>query len=294
MTTIRPHPNAATTPTPMTRTSRAAVIVIEPANGWSALRLGELWRNRELLVFFAWRDVKVRYAQAGLGAAWAVLQPLIMMAIFSLFLGSFIKVPSDGLPYPLFALGGLVPWTFFSNALSGASESMVGSANLVQKVWFPRLLLPLGAIVSWLPDVMIASVLLMVVMLMYGLVPHATALLLPLFVVFAMLAAASVGVWLSALNVRYRDVRQAVPFVIQLWLFATPVAYPASVVPAQYRELLGINPMAGVVEGFRWALFGRKHPPWGLMGISAAAILLTLVSGLYYFRRVEHGFADVI
>lgn len=269
-------------------------VVIEPPDGWSALRLGEVWRARELLYFLAWRDLKVRYTQAALGVAWAVLQPLLMMAVFTVFLGRLAKIPSDGLPYPLFALAGLLLWTFFANALGSATMSLVSSANLVSKVWFPRLVLPIATMLAWLPDVAVASVLLFALMLVYGIAPPLTALLLPVFALAALVTAASVGVWLSALNVSYRDIRYAMPFIIQLWLFATPVAYPASLVPERYRFLLGLNPMSGVVEGFRWALLGQRSPPWGLMGVSGAVVVAVLVSGLYYFRRVEHGFADVI
>jgi lipopolysaccharide transport system permease protein len=270
-------------------------VVMEPPTGWSALRLGEVWRARDLLLFFAWRDIKVRYAQASLGVAWAVLQPLLMMAVFAIFFGKLAKIQSGSdVPYPVFALAGLVPWTFFANSLGAAAESLVTSANLVSRVWFPRLVLPAGAMVAWVPDVFLASGLLLALMAIYGIAPPLTALLLPVFVAFAFLAAASVGVWFAALNVRYRDVRYAVPFIVQLWLFATPVIYPASLVPEKYRFLAGLNPMAGVVEGYRWALLGKESPPWGLMGISMLALVVILVSGLYYFRRVEHGFADVI
>lgn len=277
-----------------TRPSNPPTIVIEPPRSWSALNISELWRSRELLYFLAWRDVKVRYAQAALGVVWAVLQPLLMMAVFTIFLGRLAKVPSDGVPYPVFAFTGLLTWTFFANALGSATQSLVGSANLVSKVWFPRLVLPVGSMLAWLPDVAIASVLLFGLMILYGMAVPVTALLLPIFVVFALVAAASVGIWFSALNVAYRDIRYAMPFVIQLWLFATPVAYPASLIPEKFRFLMGLNPMAGVVEGFRWALLGQRQPPWELMSVSVVVVLFVLVSGLYYFRRVEHGFADVI
>ncbi len=273
----------------------AGTVVMEPPHGWSALRLGEVWRARDLLLFFAWRDIKVRYAQASLGVAWAVLQPLLMMAVFTIFFGNLAKIPTvEGVPYAVFAFAGLVPWTFFANAMGAAADSLVNSANLVSRVWFPRLVLPAGAMVSFLPDVLIASALLLGLMAIYGMAPPLTALLLPLFIAFAFLAAASIGVWLAAVNVRYRDVRYAVPFIIQVWLFATPVIYPATIIPERFRFIAGLNPMAGVVEGFRWALLGAGPPPWGLMGISFLALSVILVSGLFYFRRVEHGFADVI
>ena len=276
------------------RPDSRSLVVIEPPRGWARLGLGELWYHRDLLFFLAWRDIKVRYTQAFMGVAWAVVQPLMMMVIFSVFLGRLADVPSDGLPYPVFALSGLVPWTYFANALTSSTESLVASSNLVSKVYFPRLLVPLAALLSWLPDLAIASVLLVGLMLIYGIVPAATVVLLPVFALFAVLAAASVGTWLSALNVSYRDVRYAVPFLVQLWLFATPVVYPASLVPEQWRPLFGLNPMAGVVEGFRWALFRDSSPMWALMGVSLAVTLVLLVGGLFWFRRVEHRFADVI
>jgi lipopolysaccharide transport system permease protein len=217
-----------------------------------------------------------------------------MMAVFSIFLGRLAKVPSNGAPYPVFVFSGLVPWTYFANAVATSTESLVSSANLVSKVYFPRLVMPLAALLSWLPDLIVASVILVGIMLIYGLVPAWTAILLPVFAAGALLAAASVGVWLSALNVAYRDVRYAVPFMIQLGLFASPVVYPATLVPSRFRALYGLNPMAGVVEGFRWALLGRGGPPWALMGVSAATAGVLLVGGIFYFRRVEHGFADVI
>ncbi len=271
-----------------------SVVVVTPPRGWAALNLRDLWAHRDLVYFLAWRDVKVRYAQASIGVAWAVLQPLLMMVVFTVFLGRLAKVPSDGIPYPVFAFSGLLPWTYFSNATGTATESLVSSSNLVSKVYFPRLAIPLAALLSWLPDLLVATGMLIMMMLAYGLMPAWTTVLLPVFALYALLAASSVSVWLSALNVAYRDVRYAVPFLIQLWLFATPVVYPASLVPGRFRALFGLNPMAGVVEGFRWGLLGRGHPPWALMGVSAAVALVLLVGGLYHFRRVEHGFADVI
>lgn len=284
-----------TVSTPSVSPSRTQpLVVVAPSTGWSALRLGDLWAHRDLLYFLAWRDVKVRYTQAAMGVAWAVVQPLLMMAVFSIFLGRLAKVPSDGIPYPVFVFCGLVVWTYFANSVAAATESLVSSSNLVSKVYFPRLVMPLAALLSWLPDLAIASVILVGLMLVQGLVPAWTMVLLPIFAVGALLAAASVGVWLSALNVAYRDVRYAVPFMIQLGLFASPVVYPASIVPHRFRLLYGLNPMAGVVEGFRWALIGGGSAPWALMAVSAATAVLLLLGGLFYFRRVEHGFADVI
>lgn len=268
--------------------------VLQPPKGWSSLGLGELWHSRDLLVFLAWRDVKVRYTQAALGAAWAVVQPLLMMAVFSLVLGRLADVPSNGIAYPVFVFSGLVPWTFFSNAVSSSTDSLVTNANLVSKVYFNRLVSPLAALLAWLPDFFIASVLLGFIMLLFGMVPAWTSVLLPVLALWAMLAAASVGVLLSALNVAYRDVRYAVPFLLQLGLFATPVVYPASLVPDRFEWLLGLNPMSGVVESFRWAVTGSTAPSWVLVATSVVVSAALLFAGMRYFRRVEHLFADVI
>lgn len=276
------------------RASSGTRVVLKPADSWSALNLREVWQFRELFVFLAWRDIKVRYAQAVLGVAWAVIQPLLMMVVFTFVFGKLAQVPSDGVPYPVFSFAGLVPWIFFSSSMSGAANSLVGSAALVSRVWFPRLVLPGAALLSYLPDVAISTVILIGIAVAFGVAITPTILLLPVFVVFALLAAASVGIWLGALNVEYRDIRYVFPFLTQLWLFATPVAYPASSVPEQYQWLLGLNPMAGVVEGFRWAIIGQDEPPWTVIATSSVIVAVLLVSGLYYFRRVEHRFADVI
>lgn len=269
------------------------VFFLQPPQGWSALSIRELWTSRDLLYFLALRDITVRYSQALMGIAWAVIQPLMMMALFSIFLGRFARIPSDAIPYPVFVYAGLAPWIFFANSVSNSSDSLVTSSNLVSKVYFPRLLVPLAAILSWIPDLLISLILVTAFMLVYGLTPGWTGLLLPGFVVFALLAASSISVWLSALNVAYRDVRYAVPFFLQAGLFTTSVLYPPTLVPAQFRPLLGLNPMTGVVQGVRWSLLGGR-PPWGLMGISAGVTVILLVTGLYYFRRVEHFFADLI
>ena len=269
-------------------------IRLEPSSGWRALDLRELWRFRDLVYFLAWRDVKVRYKQTALGVIWAVLQPLAAMAIFTVFLGGLVHVPSDGLPYPLFAFAGLLPWTFFANATTSASSSLVGNTNLVSKVYFPRLAIPVAAVLAGLVDLAIGLVLLVALLVVFGVTPGPALLALPLFVVLNVLAALAVSIWLSALDVQYRDVRYAIPFLIQVWLFATPVVYPASVVPEQYRALYGLNPMAGVVEGFRWALLGRTDIPFSLVGVSVIVIATVFVSGLFYFRRMERSFADVI
>lgn len=272
------------------------MFVIEPPTGWFSFGLSDIWPFRELVYFLGWRDIKVRYKQAFIGAAWAVLQPVIMMVIFTLFLGRVAHVVFPGVPYAVGVFCGLLPWTFFANSVAGASDSLVANANLVSKVYFPRLVMPAGSIVAWLPDLGIASVVLIGLMAIYRVVPHWTTVFLPLFVLFAIFASASVGVWFSALNVAYRDVRYAVPFLIQVWLFATPVVYPISAVPEQFRFLYALNPMVGVVQGFRWCLLGpvSGSPDLGMIAVSAVATLVLLCGGLLYFKRVEHFFADVI
>ena len=267
--------------------------VLQPPGRWSALRLGELWHYRDLLYILAWRDVKVRYKQALLGAAWAVIQPLILMAIFTLLFSRIANVPTGDVPYPVFAFVALVPWTMFANATAGSGSSLVGNQNLVSKVYFPRLVIPAGAVLAWIPDFVIGSGILFVIMAVFGFGPPVTAALLPFVMIAAAIASFSVGVWLSALNVAYRDVQYVVPFLIQAWLFITPVAYPTTSVPAKLRWLTGLNPMSWVVDLSRWVLLGTAAS-WGLVLLSVATTALLLVSGLYYFRRVEHFFADVI
>jgi lipopolysaccharide transport system permease protein len=267
--------------------------ILEPPGRWSALKLGELWHYHDLLYILAWRDVKVRYKQAVLGAAWAVLQPLVMMGIFTLVFSRIANVPTQGVPYPVFAFAGLVPWTMFASAVGDSANSLVGNSNLVSKVYFPRLVIPAGAVLAWIPDFVIGSAVLFVVMAVYGFAPMWTAVLLPAVMLAAMLAAFSVGVWLSALNVAYRDVRYVVPFLVQAWLFVTPVAYPTTSIPENLRWLAGLNPMTWVVDFSRWALLGTSVSG-GVVGLSIATMVVLLVSGLYYFRRVEHFFADVI
>ena len=267
---------------------------IRPLTGWNPLHLGELWAYRDLLRLLAWRDIKVRYRQTLLGAAWAVLQPLLTMGVFSIFFGRLAKVPSDGLPYPIFSLAALVPWGFFSTSLTQASNSMVGSANLIKKVYFPRLVVPISCMGSALVDMSIAFVLLVGFMLGYRIVPTVNVIWLPAFVALALITSLGAGLWLAALNVRYRDVRYVVPFMVQFWLFATPIAYPSSLLHEPWRTVYGLNPMAGVVEGFRWALLGSNTAPGGMVAVSALAALALLVSGAFYFRRMEATFADVV
>lgn len=271
-----------------------AEIVIEPTHGWRALNLGELWRYRELVYFLALRDIKVRYRQTAIGIAWAILQPVLAMVIFSVLFGTLARMPSEAVPYPLFAFAGLVPWTYFANAASSASGSLVANSNLVSKVYFPRLVIPIAGVAAGLIDLAIGLVLLVVLLAVFGLPAGATLLLVPMFIVVTTLTALSISIWLAALDVQYRDVRYAIPFLIQMWMFATPVAYSASLVPERVRALYGLNPMAGVVEGFRWALLGRGDPPGAMMAVSMTVVIVVLVTGLFYFRRMERTFADVI
>jgi len=268
--------------------------VIRPSRGWAPLDLRDLWAHRELVFFMARRDVRLRYRQTLLGVGWAVLQPVATCLVFTLFLGRLGQLPSDGFPYAVFTLAGLVLWQMFANALLLASNSLVDNRAILSKVRFPRVILPLAAIAACLLDFAVAALVLVVVMATSAIAPGARALAVPAFVALATVAAAGAGLWLATLNVRYRDVRHTVPFLTQFWLFATPVAYPASLVPERWRPWLGLNPMAGAVEGFRWAILGRGDVSPGLLGTSAAAAVALLVTGLLYFRRMERSFADVI
>ena len=270
------------------------VTVIEPSRGWISLNLRDLWEYRELLYFLTWRDIKVRYKQTILGAAWAIIQPFFTMVVFSLFFGRLARMPSDDIPYPLFSYAALVPWTFFANGLSNSSSSLVGSANLLRKVYFPRLVIPISAVMAGGLDFVLAFVVLVGMMLFYGIVPTAAIAWLPLLLVLALVTALGVGLWLTAMNVQFRDVRYAVPFLVQAWMFATPIAYPSSLLDEPWRTLYGINPMAGVVEGFRWALLGTETAPGPIVLVSAVVAVGLLVSGAYYFRRMERTFADLV
>jgi lipopolysaccharide transport system permease protein len=276
---------ASRLPQPVTR--------IRPITGWVPLELGEVWRYRELLLSFCARDIQVRYKQTVLGAAWAIIQPVTTMVIFSLFFGRLANIPSDGVPYPIFSYTGLLPWGFFSNALTQASTSMVTSGELIKKVYFPRLLVPIASTLAGLVDLGIAFVVLLFMMAFYGIAPTPAVLLLPVFLLLALIAALGTGLWLSALNVTYRDVRYVLPFLTQIWLFATPIAYPSSLLSEPWRTLYGLNPMVGVVEGFRWALLG-SNPPGPMLIVSSAMSLFLLASSAYYFRRMESSFADVV
>jgi lipopolysaccharide transport system permease protein len=266
----------------------------EPSHGWSALKLFELWDYRELLFFLTWRDIIIRYKQTVLGAAWAILQPFLTMIVFTVFFGMVVKVPSDGLPYPLFYFIALVPWMLFANGLTLSSNSLVSSANMIKKVYFPRLAIPVATILAGLVDFALAFVVGLGLMFYYHYRLTLTAFWFFPFLILALVTCLGVGLWFSALNVQYRDIRYVVPFVTQVWLFATPIAYPSSMLSEPWRTLYGINPMAGVVEGFRWALLGSTMPAVPMLVVSAAAALIVLVTGLFYFRRMEKTFADVV
>jgi len=271
-----------------------SVTVIEPRRGWARLDLAELWQFRELVYFLTWRDIKVRYKQTVLGATWAIVQPLLTMLVFSLFFGRLAKVPSDGVPYPLFSYTALVPWTLFASGVTHSAVRLVSSSNMLRKIYFPRLSLPLSTVLASFVDFVLAFSVLLVMMPLYGYWPKVDAVWLPLLVALAFVTSLGVGLWLSALNVQFRDVRYAVPFLVQLWLFATPIAYPSSLLDEPWRTLYGLNPMAGVVEGFRWALLGTATRPGPMILVSSLAAVALLVTGAFYFRRVERTFADIV
>jgi lipopolysaccharide transport system permease protein len=270
------------------------VTIIRPSRGWVSLKLRDIWGYRELLFFLARRDISVRYKQTLLGGAWAIIQPFFTMIVFSLFFGKLARIPSDGVPYPIFSYTALLPWHYFATALAASSESLVGNANLLSKVYFPRLIIPLSSVLPALVDFAIAFVLLLGMMVYYAITPTWNIVWLPFFILLALITALGAGLWLTALNIQYRDVRYAVPFLTQFWLFLTPVAYPSSLVPEAWRALYSLNPMAGVVEGFRWAILGTSSAPGPMTAISAAAAVFLLISGAFYFRRTEKIFADVV
>jgi len=270
------------------------VIRIEPSKGWVSLKLNELWEYRELLYFLTWRDIKVRYKQTVMGAAWAIIQPFFTMVVFSVFFGRLAKMPSDGIPYPIFSYSALVPWTFFAQGLNQSSNSLVGSARLIKKIYFPRLAMPIATVLSGLVDFILAFVVLLAMMLAYGIMPTSNVLWLPLLLLLALVTSLGVGLWLSAMNVQFRDVHYIVPFIVQVWLFVTPIAYPSSLLSEPWRTLYGLNPMVGVVEGFRWALLGTDTAPGLVVAFSSLVALVLLVSGAFYFRRMEKTFADVV
>jgi len=269
------------------------LIVIEPSKSWVAINLRDFWAYRELLYFLTWRDVKVRYKQTLLGAAWAIIQPLFAMLIFTLFFGKLAKIPSDGIPYPLFAYAGLLPWTFFSNAVTNSGNSLVGSANLITKVYFPRMVIPAAAVLAGLVDFFFAFLILIALMLYYRVSPSISLLILPILMIVTALLALAVGMWTSALNVKYRDMRYALPFLTQLWMFATPIIYPSSLIPANRQWLLWFNPLAGIVEGYRASLFSLPFN-WRALGISSLLTLIGLLYSLFTFKRMERKFADII
>jgi lipopolysaccharide transport system permease protein len=273
---------------------REPTIVIETRKSLLHLDLKAVWEYRELLYFLVWRDLKVRYRQTAIGIGWVVLQPLMTMAIFTAVFGTFAKIPSDGLPYPIFAYSALLPWNLFASSLTRGGESVVGNAQLISKIYFPRLLLPLSGILSPIVDFAMSFVILVIMMIWFGILPNWGVLALPFFLLLALLTALAVGLWLSALNVRYRDVGHTIPFLIQLWMFASPIAYPVSLIPEKWRMLYSLNPMAGVIEGFRWALLGKASPDFGVITISSVMVLALLLPGIVYFKYTERTFADVV
>jgi lipopolysaccharide transport system permease protein len=276
------------------RAAERPSVVIRPTRGWGSLALHDVWRYRELIYFLIWRDLKVRYRQTAFGVAWVVLQPLALMAVFSLFLGEFLKVDTGSTPYPVFVFTALVPWTLFSQSLTASAQSLVANANLLGKIYFPRIILPLSAVGSYLLDFAISTVLLFGLMAIYGVPLHATVVLLPFLAVLVVLTALGVGVGLSALNVRYRDVQSGIPLLIQLWLFASPIAYPITLVPEAYRAVYAVNPMVSVIGGVRWALLGADAPSALSILVSVATACAMLFAGVAYFRRTERTFADII
>ncbi len=288
--------------TEISTTQQEEVIRLQPSRGWTALNLLEVWRYRELVYFLIWRDIKVRYKQTALGAAWAIIQPFFTMIVFTIFFGKLAGVPSDGVPYPIFSYTGLLPWGLFAKALSDAGRSMVANRSMITKVYFPRLVIPIASVLSGLVDFAIGFVVLIGMIIYYNYIPIPSAqinptaaiITLPFFILLALITALGVGLWLSALNVKYRDINYIIPFLTQFWLFITPIAYPSSIVPEQWRWLYALNPMTGVVEGFRWALLGVETAPGLMLAVSFTVSILTLISGMFYFRRMERTFADIV
>jgi lipopolysaccharide transport system permease protein len=275
-------------------TTEPAIVIIQPSRRWELPNLSNLWEYRELLYFLVWRDIKVRYKQTLLGALWAILQPFLTMVVFSVFFGSLARVPSDGIPYPIFSYTALLPWQLFARVLNESGKSIVSNRDLITKVYFPRLLIPMATVLAGLVDFGISALVFLGMMLYYGIVPTVNIFTLPLFLLLAVVTAFAVGLWLSALNAKYRDVGYMIPFLAQFWLFATPIAYPSSLVPESWRTWYGLNPMVGVVEGFRWALLGTTSSPSLLIIVSTLAVVIILIAGLYYFRQMEKTFADIV
>ena len=290
MNEMPPIPSAIEAPTH----PAPPVLRITPPGRWWAIPFAELWENRELIYFFVWREIKVRYKQTVIGAAWAVLQPFMSMLVFTLFFGRLAHIPSEGIPYPIFYYSALLPWMYFSNSLQNATSTIVQNQGMITKVYFPRLALPLSSVLSGLLDFAIGFVMFVAMMIYYGIRPGIPLLFFPFFLLLAVLTATGMGLWLGAMNALYRDVRYVVPFLIQFWLFASPVAYPASLVPVKWRWLYGLNPMTGVIEGFRWSLSGRGTAPGRLILVSVLIVVAVLVSGLFYFQRMEATIADVV
>ena len=278
----------------MSTTTTQSTVIIEPKKGLFQLDLKGIWQYRELLYFLVWRDLKVRYKQTVIGIGWAVLQPFVTMVIFTVIFGVLARIPSDGIPYPIFAYSALLPWNYFATALQRCVVSVVGDAALVSKVYFPRLILPLAGTISGFADFFVSFLLLLGMMTFYGLHLSWTVLVLPFFLLLALSTALAVGLWLSALNVRYRDVGHTIPFLMQIWMYASPIVYPASMIPEKYRFFYSLNPMAGVIEGFRWALLGKQSPDFAVMAISMAVVLFLILGGLVFFRNMEKTFADVV
>jgi lipopolysaccharide transport system permease protein len=268
--------------------------IIKPSHGWAALDLRDLWLYRELVFFMTWRDLKVRYKQTLLGASWAILQPFLTMVVFSIFFGNLANVPSDGVPYPIFSYTGLVPWVLFSKALQDASRSLVANSHMITKVYFPRMILPLSSVMAGVVDFLIAFVVLLGMMVFFNISPTVNIWVLPLFLLLALVTAVGVGLWLSALNVLFRDINYILPFLTQFWMFVTPVAYPSSMVPSEWQVIFALNPMTGVIEGFRWALLGTGQPPGILTLVSSIVAVFLLISGMFYFKRMERLFADMV
>ena len=275
-------------------TAETQVTFIKPSRGWLLPQMKDVWAYRELLYFLVWRDLKVRYKQTVLGVLWAVIQPFFLMVIFSIFFGKLAKIPSEGIPYPIFAYAALLPWTYFAQSLNACSESLVGNSHLITKVYFPRLIIPISSVLSGLVNFAISFSILLAMMFYYHIIPTLSVLLLPFLIVMAMATALGAGLWLSALNVQYRDIRYAISFLVQFWFFATPVVYPSSLVPDSWRFLYSLNPMVGVVEGFRGALLAKGQIIGPMFAVSIIVIVFLLISGIFYFRRMEKGFADVV
>jgi len=292
--TAKPEARSIPPPSNDGEAVEALPIVIRPSTGFLHLDLRAIWQYRELLYFLVWREVKVRYKQTVIGMAWAIFQPLMMMVIFTVIFGRFANIPSDGLPYPIFAYAAILPWNYFSEAVARSGRSLVTDANLLRKVYFPRLIIPMAAVLSPIVDFLFALVVLFGMMVWFGIAPTRGAAALPVFFFLAMCTALAVGLWLSALNVRYRDIGHVIPFVVQLWMYASPVAYPVSMVPENLRVIYGLNPIAGVVEGFRWGLLGKDNPDFQVIAVSAVIVMALLVSGLIFFKQMERTFADVV